>query len=176
MGERPVLGSGTPEGAAERLVRGGDKPDGVTERLVLCCGNPDRGDDGISWAVAARLRAMGVRGLRVETVSGEATALLAAMQGAADVVLVDAAVSGAPAGTVRVIECSAGEVPPAGGSASSHGFGVAEAIGLARALGCLPARCRVYAIEAAGFAPGAPLSAPVAAAAQAVAERIAAGG
>ena len=58
------------------------------------------------------------------------------------------------------------------GSLSSHGFGVAEAIGLARALGTLPPRCIVYAIEAADFTPGAAPSAEVERAAHAVAALI----
>ncbi|MBN8928619.1 MAG: hypothetical protein BGO51_28105 [Rhodospirillales bacterium 69-11] len=146
----------------------------MTERLVLCCGTPGRGDDGVGPAVAARLRAMAVPGLRVEAIPGEATALLAALEAHADVVLVDAALSGAAPGTVRVIDCGAGETVPVGRTASSHGFGVAEAIGLARALGSLPARCRIYAIEAEDFTIGGSLSPAVAAAAARVAAEIAA--
>ena len=37
---------------------------------------------------------------------------------------------------------------------STHGFGPAEAIEVGRALGRLPQRIRVYAIEAAQFEPG----------------------
>ncbi|MBN8874146.1 MAG: hydrogenase maturation protease [Rhodospirillales bacterium] len=147
----------------------------MAERLVLCCGNPDRGDDGVGWSVAAQLRGMAVPGLRVVAMRGAAAELLDAMNGEADVVLVDAAVSGASPGTVQVIDCAADAPLPALGGASSHGFGVAEAIGLARALGCLPPRCRVYAIEAASFEPGSGLSGSVAEAALRVAETIAAG-
>lgn len=142
----------------------------MAERLILGVGNPDRGDDGAGWLVAARLRALGVGG--VETVGGSAPELLAAFDGADDVVLIDAACSGAPVGSVHVVDCGAGEALPAGGGVSSHGLGVAEAIGLARALACLPARCVVYAIEGADFSPGAMLSPEVAAAAEAVVDRI----
>jgi len=41
---------------------------------------------------------------------------------------------------------------------STHGLGLAEAIELARALGALPPRCVVYAIEGASFEAGAPLT------------------
>jgi hydrogenase maturation protease len=41
---------------------------------------------------------------------------------------------------------------------STHALGVAEAIELARALGRLPARLEVYAIEGARFTAGAGLS------------------
>ncbi|MBN8900378.1 MAG: hypothetical protein J0H57_05030, partial [Rhodospirillales bacterium] len=63
----------------------------MAERLVLCCGNPDRGDDGVGWSVAAQLRGMAVPGLRVVAMRGAAAELLDAMNGEADVVLVDAA-------------------------------------------------------------------------------------
>ena len=54
------------------------------------------------------------------------------------------------------------------GGASTHGLGLAEAIELGRALGRLPARLVVYAIEGQGYATGAPLSPPVARAAEEV--------
>ena len=56
---------------------------------------------------------------------------------------------------------------------SSHGFGVAEAIALARAFGTLAQHCIVYAIEAADFTPGARPTAAVMTAANVVATRIA---
>jgi hydrogenase maturation protease len=103
--------------------------------------------------------------------NGEATALLTALQGTDRVWLIDAARSGAPPGTVRRIDCATDSVP-ARPTTSSHGFGVAAAIELARALGTLPPHCILYAIEAADFTPGAALSPAVARAAQDVAERI----
>jgi hydrogenase maturation protease len=73
-------------------------------------------------------------------------------------VIVDAARSGAPAGTVHRLDEQ--ELGSAGLRSSTHSFGVAEAVGLGRALGRLPERLDVYAIEGAGFDHGAPLSAP----------------
>ena len=58
------------------------------------------------------------------------------------------------------------------GTVSSHGFGVAEAIALARALGTLPQHCIVYAIEAADFTPGSRPTPEVTAAAGEVTRRI----
>jgi hydrogenase maturation protease len=147
----------------------------VSERLVLCIGNPDRGDDGVGWLVADRLRAQGVpAGMRVETLAGGAAELIAAFEGEDDVVLVDAACSGAPAGTVHVADCAMDEALPTAATGSSHGLGVAEAIALARALGCLPRRCVVYAIEGRDFAPGGAVAGAAAAAADATAARISA--
>ncbi len=50
------------------------------------------------------------------------------------------------------------------GPAGTHGFGLAGAIELARALDRLPARLVVVGVEAVGFEHGAPLSGPVRAA------------
>jgi sulfhydrogenase subunit alpha len=59
--------------------------------------------------------------------------------------------------------------------ASSHSLGVAAAIGLARALGALPGRLVVYAIEVRDSAEGEALSPEVDAAARRLADRLAAG-
>jgi hydrogenase maturation protease len=141
-----------------------------TGTVVLGVGNPDRGDDAVGRAVARLLRVPA--GVQVLELDGEATAILTALQGSESAWLIDAAQSGAPAGTIHRIDCCVtGAVIPCS-TVSSHGFGVAEAIALARALDTLPPRCIVYAIEAAGFSHGAPLSPAVAHAAHEVAERI----
>ena len=55
---------------------------------------------------------------------------------------------------------------------STHGFGVSEAIELARTLGRLPRRLILYVAEGAKFETGAPLSPAVAAAVDEAAVRI----
>ncbi|MFA6207521.1 MAG: hydrogenase maturation protease, partial [Methylocystis sp.] len=65
-----------------------------------------------------------------------------------------------------------GPLPRAAFGASTHGFGLAEALELARALGVLPPRCIVYAIEGEIFDIGAPMSPAVAAAVAVVADRL----
>jgi hydrogenase maturation protease len=102
---------------------------------------------------------------------GEAASLLAMLEGADRAWLIDAARSGAPAGTIHRIDCCSGRVPSRA-DVSSHGFGVAQAIELGRALGTLPRQCLLYAIEAADFTDGAPLSPGVERAVHEVAERI----
>jgi hydrogenase maturation protease len=67
---------------------------------------------------------------------------------------------------------AAAPLPQGAFNLSTHGFGLAEAIELARALDQLPPRCVVYAVEAGSVVVGAPLSPPVAAAVPAVAARI----
>jgi hydrogenase maturation protease len=59
---------------------------------------------------------------------------------------------------------------------STHALGVPEAIELARALGRLPARLEVYAIEGARFTAGAELSPAVERAVRELAESLSARG
>jgi len=58
------------------------------------------------------------------------------------------------------------------GCTSTHAFGVAETICLARTLGKLPACFVVYAIEGACFAPGAAMTPTVAAAVEIVSQSV----
>jgi len=132
----------------------------MERRIVICIGNPDRGDDAIGRRVAALLRGAATAEFEIVECGGEATLVLDALAGAFAAFIVDAALSGAPPGTVRRYDLH-GERPPLVGDFgwSSHGFGAAEAIGLARALGDLPPVCVLFAIEGESFVRGAPLSA-----------------
>jgi hydrogenase maturation protease len=140
--------------------------------LVLCVGNPDRGDDGVGRLVARLLDGRLPEDVLVAECDGGAAEVLDWIAGRDRVILVDAAVSGMPTGTVHRVDCVAGEVLPTAGVASSHGLGVAEAIALARTLGCLPRFCVIYAVEAKRFAPGDDLSHEVTDAARQVAEQV----
>ncbi len=140
--------------------------------IVIGVGNPDRGDDGVGRVVACLLRTRAPAKVPIVEHDGEATALLGELQSARCAWLIDAALSGAPPGTIHRIDCGSGDGVVPDGAVSSHGFGVAQALALARALGTLPRHCIVYAIEASDFTPGAPLSPAVAHAALEVAERI----
>jgi hydrogenase maturation protease len=139
---------------------------------VIGVGNPERGDDGAGREVARRLGALGFKGARIVEADGEATALLALMEKASSVFLIDACVSGAPAGSVRRVDLAQSPLPDARYGVSSHGFGLAEAIALGVALGALPPHCVLYAIEGQGFEVGAPLSTAVSAAVGQVVEAL----
>jgi hydrogenase maturation protease len=119
---------------------------------VIGIGNELRGDDAAGLAVA---RAVG--GLEL---TGDPVGLLELWAGAREVVVVDAARSGARPGTIHRIDAACVELPAAGRLAG-HAGGVAEAIALAGALGRLPAELRLIGIEGASFELGAELSAPV---------------
>ncbi len=125
--------------------------------LILGCGNRLRGDDAAGIVAAEQLRALGVP---ARDSSGETSELIEAWSAADDVVVIDAVATGAPPGTVHVWD---GHEPLTFGraSGSSHGFGVAEAIELSRALNRLPEKLTVYGIEGARFEMGSSLSAEV---------------
>jgi hydrogenase maturation protease len=144
----------------------------TARRLVLGIGNPDRGDDGAGPAVAARLQGLLPADVEVAVHGGEMAGLLARLEGAASAFLVDACLSGAPPGSIRRLDVGPAPLPPGALGVSTHGFGLGEAVELARALRQLPPVCVIYAIEGTGFETGAPLSPAVAAAVAEVAERL----
>jgi hydrogenase maturation protease len=137
--------------------------------LIIGCGNRERGDDGAGILAAERLRALG---FQAEVCSGETSELMEAWAGADDVIVIDAVATGASPGAVHVWD---GLRPPtfATCAGSTHGLGVAEAIGLARALDRLPARLRIYGIEGKRFELGSAISPEGERAIREVVERIA---
>lgn len=138
--------------------------------MILGLGNPLRRDDGAGHAVVEHLR---VTGLDVQAVPRDPTALMDAWQGADEVWVVDAVVSGAPPGTLHRFDASRGPLPAVWrGSLSTHGLGLHEALELARATGDLPPRLEVIGIEAGDLGDGAGLSPAVAAAVEAVAKEL----
>lgn len=142
--------------------------------LVVGIGNPDRGDDGIGPLVARRLRGHLPQGVAIIERSGDTLALIDDWTGHDAVILIDAAAPGTAPGRIHRIDLLNDELPAELSLSSTHAFGVAEAVGLARALGLLPAHLIAYAIEGTSFDPGAPLSRPAAAAADEVVVRVAA--
>lgn len=136
---------------------------------VIGFGSAARGDDQAGLLVARRLRALGVPAVEV---CGDALALFEAWGDAEEVILVDAVVTGAPAGTVTTwTGRTRGRTP--GDGLSTHGLGVAEVLELAEALGRLPRRVRIFGIEAGRLDPGAEPSPAVTRAVEEVAGRIA---
>jgi len=140
--------------------------------VIIGIGNIERGDDGAGRQVARLLRHMLGAKADIVELDGEATAILARLEGAGTAYLIDACMSKAPPGTVHRIDAAEGELPLSSSDLSSHGFGLASAIELARTLGQLPPRTIVFAIEAESFEPGAPLTKDVADATVIVADRI----
>ena len=141
-------------------------------RIVIGIGNPDLGDDAAGRAVVKRMRETVSPDVELVEEDGEATALLARLDGVAAAFLIDACASDAPAGTVRRFDVAASPLPQFAFGVSTHGFGLAAAVELARVLGRLPPACVVYAIEGGCFEAGAAPSPPVQAAISDVATRL----
>ena len=135
--------------------------------VVFGLGNEFRRDDGAGLAVVELLRARSLPEVSLLTGQGEPGALLAGWAGAALAIVVDAVVASPPVpGRLhRLVAGRDGTTPVSWPpSASSHGLGLAEAIGLGAVLGRLPGRLILHGVEAADLALGAGLSPAVAAA------------
>ncbi len=138
---------------------------------MIGVGNAWRGDDA-AGLVAARLLRAALPELDVRECEGEPIALLDAWSGADAVWIVDAVSSGRPTGSVHRIDVGVDPLPAELFRPSTHAFGVAEAIELARALDQLPARLVVFGVEGAAFGAGEALSSAVEEAAGAVADAV----
>ncbi len=138
--------------------------------LVIGFGNPDCGDDA-AGPLVARLLA-GRIAARVLERHGDALALLDVWEGAALLVLVDAAAPMDTPGRIHRLDLTT-DLPRELSVGSVHSFGLPEAVALSRRLGTLPPRVVVYAIEGWCFDVGGTVSAAVADAVGTVAERIA---
>ena len=153
--------------------------------LVVGVGNDFRGDDAAGLFTVRFLRRFLRRFLHTATQeadlpdvdvleqSGEGAALVEAWRGYETVILVDAARSSAAPGAVHRFEVGAGPLPALlAGRLSTHAFGVAGAVEMARALDRLPPRLIIYAVEGKTFDLGAPLSPEVKEAARELAGRL----
>jgi len=118
---------------------------------LVAVGNPLRRDDGAGRAVARALEGRLPRAVEVVECGGEATEVLEAFSGAGRVVVIDALAGSPPGEPGRLHRFEADELPAAGFRASSHGFGVAEAVALGRALGRLPGHLVIYGLEGCDF-------------------------
>jgi hydrogenase maturation protease len=136
--------------------------DVTAEVLIIAVGNEYRGDDAVGLALARALQNEPPPGATIVEQSGDGTALLDAWRGARAVIVLDAVAAGEPPGTVLRLDAHSEPIPVRLFSHSTHAFGVAEAVELARALGELPDQLIIYGVQGADFAPGTVLSAPVA--------------
>lgn len=136
-------------------------------RLVIGVGNPSRGDDAAGLEVARRLR-------RVEARQhlGASYELMDLWEEADDVIVVDAARSGAAVGTVHRYDARHQALPVGALATSTHSVGVAETVELARSLGRLPAGLVIYGIEIGDVSTGVGLSPAVEASVKRMVEEI----
>lgn len=134
--------------------------------VVIGLGSPDRGDDAVGPRVARRVARLGLPGVTVVE-HEDPTGLIDLWSGSDLAVVVDAVSSGAPPGTLMVMEAGADAEPLADrawartGRGGTHAFGLAAAVELARALHRLPPRVVLVGVEVAAVEHGAALSDPV---------------
>ena len=139
--------------------------------VVIGIGNEYRRDDGAGPAVIGQLRGLVPAGIELVITDGEPVRLVEAWTGAVLAVVVDA-VCAEPSHPGRIHRFVVDQPAGAARPASSHGFGLDDAIGLALALDRMPGRVIVHAIEAADLTQGIGLTPPVAASVGAVATAI----
>jgi hydrogenase maturation protease len=129
--------------------------------LIIGVGNEFRGDDAAGLVAARRLRESG---LVVEEHQGDMAALIGRWKGADCLIIIDAAAPGRTPGAIYRLDASTASLDRELFNTSTHGFGLAEAIEVSRALGTLPPHVLVFGIEARNLAMGIGVSAEVEAA------------
>ena len=158
----------------------GDSPgDGRARLIVAGCGNSFAGDDSVGLEIIRRLRVRGASGCQLPYLTSPEGAssggrfssgsyrceLLELPDGglglvdwfdrAEAILFVDAVRSGAPAGTIHLLPLASHDVVPcAVGAVSGHGWGLNEALELAKALNRPTPRLMLLGIELRDVTPG----------------------
>jgi hydrogenase maturation protease len=128
------------------------------------------GDDRVGWEVVARLRESLPEGTRIDTTS-DPLVVLEPLPGAERLIIIDACRGAGEVGSIYRFEWPDPRLA-ASGTVSSHGVQLTAALELAAALGRLPRRVTVLAIEAGADGPEAGLSEAVEAALPEVVSRV----
>ena len=126
--------------------------------LIIGIGNPYRGDDGVGHRIAQDIKKKSPDHVNVIEQSGDGISLMDSWKDSDAVILIDAVHSGAQPGTIHRFDVHTQTIPTKFFHYSTHAFGVAEAIELARALKQLPKNLIVYGIEGKCFDAGIGLS------------------
>ena len=120
--------------------------------LFLGIGHPDRGDDSVGPFVAGKLaQDLGARGVEVLDHSGEGASLIDLWRDRQKTVIVDAMKTGGALGSVRRFDAVNEKLNSGVFRYSSHLFGLAEAVEMARVLKRLPESLIIYGIESILF-------------------------
>jgi hydrogenase maturation protease len=126
--------------------------------LLVGIGNDFRRDDGVGLVVARALKSRNLPGATVVETSAAGVELLTMWGNADTVLLVDAVYSGAAPGSLHWIDLRTHPFPADLTVYSSHAFGLAKTLELARALDCLPLALVICGIEGKDFSLGEGLS------------------
>lgn len=116
---------------------------------IFGIGNPNRSDDAVGPMVLAALAAQKLPPeVNLVPFMGDGLSLTAALQDCEAAILIDAVLADGPVGSLEIIDCNTSKIPPQNYLCSSHGFGLGEAVEMARNLGLLPPRCYILGIRA----------------------------
>ena len=126
--------------------------------LIIGIGNPYRGDDGVGLRIAQNIKKKSPDHVNVIEQSGDGISLMDSWKDSDAVIIIDAVHSSAQPGTIHQFDVHTQTIPTKFFHYSTHAFGVAEAIELARALKQLPKNLIVYGIEGKCFEAGIGLS------------------
>ncbi|SRR6266487_1965401 len=140
--------------------------------IIIGIGNEYRGDDAAGLAVIQALKIHDLPSVHLIEGMCDGMSLLACWDATSKVILIDAASSGAEAGTIYRFDALTQHIPASVSFGSTHALGVAGALILAHTLQQLPSTLIVYAIEGKNYASGAALSPEVEQAAQKVAVQV----
>ncbi len=141
--------------------------------VVIGVGNEYRSDDAVGLVAARRIAEKGLEDVEVVYETGDGAALMELWQDAGTVILLDIVQTNAAPGSIHRFEAGVRSAPPADYfHYSTHLFGVAEAMEVARALKKLPSRLVVYGVKGKDLSPGTNLSPEVEAAVPEVVERV----
>jgi hydrogenase maturation protease len=140
--------------------------------LLIGIGNEYCSDDGAGLAVCRALKTKGFPGALVIECECDGTVLMEIWKNAKRVILIDAVSSGTRPGAIYRFDVHTEHIPLSFSFQSTHAFGIAEAIGLARVLGQLPPYLIIYAIEGKNFSSGKGLSQEVEKAVQQIVELV----
>jgi len=139
---------------------------------IIGVGNLFRADDAVGLLAARRLK--GLVQSRAEVIEAELAGLdvLDLMSGTSAVILIDAARSGRPSGTIHRLEASADPIPGDLFPHSTHVLNAVDAIEMGRTLGLLPPRVVLFGVEVGDTTAGNALSPAVAQALGQVVEQV----
>lgn len=155
------VGPGDPEALRHEHGAPGSPPAAVPAAVIVGVGHRDRRDDAAGLLVAEELGRRHPQ-LRVTLREGDLAVLPMCWERGDDVVIVDAVAWTGDDAAYRVVPVDADDVT-ARTLVSSHGFGVVDALRLAKVVGLEPASLRIYGVRARRFGVGPPPDALVAA-------------
>jgi len=129
--------------------------------IIFGLGNPNRCDDAVGLMILDALRAMDLpAGVQLRHHLGDGMGLVNALAETHHAIICDAVRGGQP-GQLVTLDCSQALLPEQPFMSSSHGFGLAEAVEMARVMNMLPPKCFIVGVYVASLTTGYAVSQPV---------------